>query len=371
MKIQATIYNILLTRLLPIFLIGCFFVPISMKFYREWESIGAKDLQIFLIASIIFFVPVISMLFALFKIDKTIVVLTPDGFYCPYLLDAKFFIRWQDVKYIDLANIASSSGNGLRIVTQYVVIGIDQSIELKKKRTVWDAWNKYFEKHSSHKSLVLSRRTMSNHDLSDIYSLLSLYRNKYLKKPLNVNTQPIQKHKLEYYKRLNQNKNPKFFYYKTCFSWLYYGSIYSGIVILVWAALSFFFFDVSKIKTLIISSLFSLFIIFLFEQDNSIGKYVAKKLRPLAIEFDNDGIYQINNFSLEYPILWNKIVSIELQRKQCGRYSVPYLFIKIQESNGEIYTAKIRNDLHDTSVYELYEVMQKHYENKIRYLRNE
>lgn len=362
MKIQTSIYNILLTRLLLIVLIGCFFVPISILFYGKWDDVGTKDLLMFLILSIAFFIPCLLTLLALCKRNKDILVLTKEGFYCPYLLDAKFFIHWQDVKYIDLAEVTSSSGNGLSVVTRYVVIGIDPSIELKKKRTVWDAWNKYFDKRSSHKHLVFSRRTMSNHDLSDIYSLLSLYRNKYLKKPFSVNTKPIREHQRTYHERLNQRKNPAFVYYKTYFSWLYYGAIYSGIFVLSWLAISFFFFSLSKTKAIVISALFSLFLIFFIEQNNAIGKFVAKKLRPLAIEFDKDGIYQLNNTHFEYPILWKNVIAVEVQRKRRGRYSVPYLFVTIQDQSGKVHTAQIRNDLHDTSVYELYEVMTNYLE---------
>lgn len=359
MKIQTSIYNILLTRLLPLILIGCFVVPISMMFYRDRDG-GIKDLLIFLIFSIAFVIPCLLTLFALCKRNKDILILTPEGFYCPYLLDAKFFIHWQDVKYVDLAEITSSSGNGLSVVTRYVVIGIDPSIELKKKRAVWDAWNKYFDKHSSHKNLVLSRRTMSNHDLSDIYSLLSLYRNKYLQKPFSVNTKPIREHQRIYHERLNQRKNLAFVYYKTCFSWIYHGAIYSGILILSWLMISLFFFSLSNIKALVISVFFSLFLMFYIDQKNAIGKFVAKKLRPLAIEFDKDGIYQLNNTHFEYPILWKNVIVVELKRKLRGRYSVPYLFVTIPNQNGKAHTAKIRNDLHDTSVYELYEVLQNY-----------
>ncbi|WP_077928734.1 hypothetical protein [Wohlfahrtiimonas populi] len=362
MKIQTSIYNILLTRLLPIILIGCFFVPISILFYGKWDDVGTKDLLMFLILSIAFVIPCLLTLFSLCKRNKDVLVLTQEGFYCPYLLDAKFFIHWQDVKYVDLAEITSSGGNGLRVVTRYVVIGIDPSIELKKKRTVWDAWNKYFDKHSSHKNLVLSRRTMSNHDLSDIYSLLSLYRNKYLQKPFSVNTKPIREHQRTYHERLNHRKNPAFVYYKTYFSWIYYGAIYSGIFVLSWLVISFFFFSLSIIKALMISALFSLFLMCFIEQNNAIGKFVAKKLRPLAIAFDKDGIYQLNNSHFEYPILWKNVVAVELTRKQRGRYLVPYLFVTIKDQNEKVRTAKIRNDLHDTSVYELYEVMTNYLE---------
>lgn len=364
MKIQASIYTILLTRLLPIVLIGCFFMPISILFYGKWDDVGTKDLLMFVILTIAFVIPCLLTLLALCKRNKDILVLTQEGFYCPYLLDAKFFIHWQDVKYVDLAEVTSSSGNGLSVVTQYVVIGIDPSIELKKKRTVWDAWNKYFDKRSSHKHLVFSRRTMSNHDLSDIYSLLSLYRNKYLQKPFSVNTKPIREHQRTYHERLNQRKNPAFVYYKTYFSWLYYGAIYSGICVLSWLAISCFFFSLSNIKALVISMFFSLFLMFYIDQKNSIGKFVAKKLRPLAIEFDKDGIYQVNNTHFEYPILWKNVIAVELKRKQRGRYSVPYLLISIQDLNGKVHTTQIRNDLHDTSVYELHEIVQQYYEKK-------
>ena len=99
---------------------------------------------------------------------------------------------------------------------------------------------------------------------------------------------------------------------------------------------------------------------FYIDQKNAIGKFVAKKLRPLAIEFDKDGIYQLNNTHFEYPILWKNVIAVELKRKRRGRYSVPYLFVTILNQNGKAHTAKIRNDLHDTSVYELYEVLQNY-----------
>lgn len=363
MKIQTSIYNILLTRLLPTLLIGCFVVPISLKIYREWDmEIGLYEIAMLSMLGIILYSPIILMLLPILKRDKSVLILTPEGFYCPYLLEAEFFIHWQDVKYVDLAEITSSSGNGLSVVTRYVVIGIDPSIELKKKRIVWDAWNKYFDKHSSHKHLVLSRRTMSNHDLSDIYSLLSLYRNKYLQKPFSVNTKPIQEHQRTYHERLNQRKHPAFVYYKTCFSWLYYGAIYSGIFVLSWLVISYFFFSLSNIKSLVISIFFSLFLMFYIDQKNSIGKFVAKKLRPLAIEFDKDGVYKLNNTPFEWPILWENVIAVELKRKRRGRYSVPYLFIKVQDQSGKVHIAKIRNDLHDTSVYELYEVIKGYLE---------
>lgn len=369
MKIQASIYNILLTRLLPIILIGCFFVPTPILFYGNWDDVGTKDLLMFLILSIAFVIPCLLTLFSLCKRNKDVLVLTKDGFYCPYLLDAKFFIHWQDVNDINLAEIASSGGNGLRVVTRYVVIGIDPSIELRKNRTVWDAWNKYFDQHSSHKNLVLSRRTMSNHDLSDIYSLLSLYRNKYLQKPFSVNTKPIREHQRTYHERLNQRKNPAFVYYKTYFSWIYYGAIYIGLLILSWLAISFFFFSLSNIKALVISVFFSLFLMFYIDQKDAIGKFVARKLRPLAIEFDKDGIYQLNNTHFEYPILWKDIIAIELKRKQRGRYSVPYLFVTIRDQNGKVHIAKIRNNLHDTSVYELYEVIAAYLESNLKNMK--
>lgn len=343
MKIQASIYNILLTRLLPIILLSCLFVPMVIQFYRDLQNHFNIVILFALIGLGLFILLIVwSMLDVLAKRKEGILILTDKGFYCPYLLDASTLICWSDVMGIEFDHVDYRG-----IKTPYVVIYLSDMVHLEKKTTVFDSWNNYFEKYSHYKTLVISSRSMSDYTLTDMCDILRSYWNK-----KNV-AHDIQLHDL--------NKKTSVAY-TTYFSVLIFLLMYIVFTTTTWILMTTLFSNGYWLRLLQISLVVGIVTLWLFEINGYISKLSALAFKPLAIEFDKDGIYQLNNTHFEYPILWKNVIAVELKRKQRGRYSVPYLFVMIQGQNEKVHTAQIRNDLHDTSVYELYEVMTNYLE---------
>lgn len=138
--------------------------------------------------------------------------------------------------------------------------------------------------------------------------------------------------------------------------------MYVVFTTIAWVITATLFSNGHWLRLLQISLVVGIVALWIFEIHGYISKLSALAFKPLAIAFDKDGIYQLNNSHFAYPILWKNVVAVELKRKQRGRYSVPYLFVTIKDQNEKVRTAKICNDLHDTSVYELYEVMTNYLE---------
>ena len=98
MKIQASIYNILLTRLLPIILLSCLFVPMVIQFYRDLQNHFNIVILFALIGLGLFILLIVwSMLDVLAKRKEGILILIDKGFYCPYLLYLSTLICWSDL----------------------------------------------------------------------------------------------------------------------------------------------------------------------------------------------------------------------------------------------------------------------------------
>ena len=343
MKIQASIYNILLTRLLPIILLSCLFVPVVIQFYRDLQNHFNIVVLFALIGLGLFILLIVwSMLDVLIKRKEGILILTEEGFYCPYLLDSSILICWSDVMEIEFDHIDYRG-----IKTPYVVVYLSDMVHLEKKKTVFDSWNNYFEKYSHYKTLVISSRNMSNYELTDICDVLRFYWNKQ-----NVS------HDIQLY-NLTKKKSVA---YTAYFSAVIFLLMYVVFTTIAWIITATLFSNGHWLRLLQISLVVGIVALWLFEINGYISKLSALAFKPLAIAFDKDGIYQLNNTHFEYPILWKNVIAVELKRKQRGRYSVPYLFVMIQGQNEKVHTAQIRNDLHDTSVYELYEVMTNYLE---------
>ncbi|MGL4674703.1 MAG: hypothetical protein ACRCXK_07575 [Wohlfahrtiimonas sp.] len=174
MKIQASIYNVLITRLLPIILLSCLFVPIVIQFSRDLQNHFNIVILFALIGLALFILLIIwSMLDVLIKRKEGVLILNEDGFYCPYLLDSSALICWSDVMGIEFDHVDYRG-----IKTPYVVIYLNDMVHLEKKKTVFDSWNNYFEKYSHYKTLVISSRSMSDYKLTDMCDILRFYWNK-------------------------------------------------------------------------------------------------------------------------------------------------------------------------------------------------
>ncbi|WP_077928733.1 hypothetical protein [Wohlfahrtiimonas populi] len=366
MKIQISIYNVLITRLLPIILLSGFFVLLIVmmisepKTRYEWTvwacilGLGALIIGLFW-----------SMLDAFIRYKKGVLILTDEGFYCPYLLAEDQLIRWQDIAFIQTEVL---NARGIDVV--FVVIAFANHVPLKHRRYMMDNNAGYFTKKYSLTTLVFSTRIMSDYMLQDICDVMNFYYKKAIGESFEITTVPTTEHWEILHKPLAKERKRTFVYYAQCFSFRDYFLCFSVLLIVVTSVVLLFLIR-DKFALGISFSILASFIIFGFlAQNDSIDKYSARRLKPVAIDMDKDWFYQINTDRFFLPLPWKNLKSFELKRIRKGRFTVPYLLVKYVDYNQKIYTAKIHSELLDTSIYELHEIMQQHYEKKTQHLKD-
>lgn len=365
MKIQATIYNILLTRLLPIILLGCFWVLLIFMLMTEPRARYEPSIWAIILGLGVILIGLLwSMFDTLSRRKLGAIILTEEGFYCPYLLDKDQFISWKNVLFIKMEVL-----NARGIDVPFLVIGLG-STKLKRRSYMMDNYHAGLTKKYFQELLVFSGRIMSDYELPEICDLMQLYHKKYIGESFRINRRTTKEHWTMLQARLTKERERAFVYYCAVFNLRDYALAFC-FCMLISSAISWMLFGDRPVFTIVSSIVMSLFMMALFSQSQRIQAYSADRLMLLAIDMDKNWIYQLNKQRFASPLRWNNLIKLEIHRKRKGRYSEPYLLVQVKDYDGEIYTVKIRNDLYETSVYELYEVMTKHYEKKIRLLRNE
>ena len=358
MKIQATIYNILLTRLLPIILLGIFEILLVFMLISEPSARQEPSILLMILGVGVVLIGLLwSMFDTLIRRKLGAIILTEEGFYCPYLLDKDQLIPWENVLFIKMEVL-----NARGIDVPFLVIGLG-STKLKRRRYMMDNYHGRFTKKYFQELLVFSGRIMSDYELPEICDLMRLYYKKYIGESFRINTRPTEEHKKMLLAPLTKERERTFVYYCAVFNLRDY-ALTLCFCMLIGGVISWILFSARPVFSIVFGIVMGFFIMALFAQSQRIQAYSADRLMLLAIDMDKNWIYQVNKYRFASPLRWNNLIKLEINRKRKGRYSEPYLLVQVKDYDGKIITNKIRNDLRDTSVYELYEVMQKHYENK-------
>lgn len=366
MKIQASIYNVLISRLLSVILSSGIFVLLIVMMISEPNTRYQWTVWVGILGLVALIIGLFwSMLDALIRYKKGVLILTKEGFYCPYLLAEDQLIRWQDIAFIRTEVL---NARGIDVV--FVVIVFANDVELKRRRHMMDNNVGYFTEKYSRTTLVFSTRIMSDYMLQDICDVMNFYYKKAIGESFEITTVPTPEHWEILHQPLAKERKRTFVYYAQCFSFRDYFLSFSALLIVVTLVVLLFLIR-DKLALGISFSILASFIIFGFiAQNDSIDKYSARRLKPVAIDMDSNWFYQINVDRLALPLPWKNLKSLELKRIRKGRFTVPYLLVKYVDYNQKIYTAKIHSDLLDTSIYELHDIMQQHYEKKTRHLRD-
>lgn len=352
MKIKASIYNILIAYLLPIILLSCLFVPAVIGAYISYVelNIALDPLLLMIIVTLGVMICGLSgmMVLGIIRRERGILILTDEGFYCPYLLDASNFIPWKKVGGIDIL-----VGKFRGLITNHIEIRIDHSVKLKRKRGSLNALISNFEKQKLYQPLIFPQLTLAELDILEIYSLLDFYHRKGFGIKPDIKADDERRGVVLFGKLGSQRK----LYYETCFSWYYHGITCLLLFFTMWLIFYLVLENANYLISLVYGAISSLIVIVFLEQDQKIGRFVAHRLNPLAIDFDRDGIYQLNKTKFKEQVLWKDIESIKTTLTRIGTQLRPNLIIKLKSPQNKNENFQIRNELLDTSIYELNEIL--------------
>lgn len=335
MKIYRDIKAILKENLSTIIILGVV-LPIAFKpMMSALSNSGFTDAQNFyviIILLIVFacsiaFYFLYSLLVHLFNYKRPTIEVTTTGLRYPYFLKDDVEIPWENIKDIEYFVDTSHDRIG-----HFMVIVLEENVkmvELKKNPGLSIA-NAIQKKYAS-RVLVVFKNLVYGYSLSDLTDRLNAERKSLTAPPQFINNEPILYEKrteplIEILKRL-------------------------GIEMLIGIAVVIYFFIYGAQNTqmrnyvLIFLGIVAFIIVMKF-----INHIKLLSAPTTALCFDEHGISIINDQAFAIPIAWSDVQHVELRTQKQS----PILIIEATDvESREVKSYEIKNDLKDTSVYEV------------------
>ncbi len=275
--------------------------------------------------------------------------ITTDGFYCPCILKQDRLIKWDEIK-----NIKFEVNKGGKYTHFYTLIELVESIQdIEDMHNILFCPHNYYQEKSSGIVLVIPQEVINYYNLKDFTDLLLSFKSKeidHIHSPYKTNT-------INY---TDSNKGFLILLNLVCLV-----GVSASTALLCMSVYTFHFQIISSELTIpyiinVISILLLLCgvrMIFRFGIAPLLNFFIEKKYIKTAIEFDDKGIYLINDKSYFPPINWKDFRSCHLVDIKSDKEGVfqPVIEIEFNHSDAKVTKEIIRNTLEGTSVFELQE----------------
>ncbi|WP_158076843.1 hypothetical protein [Wohlfahrtiimonas populi] len=262
----------------------------------------------------------------LFCIYQPTIEITETGIRYPYLLHDNPEISWENIKKFEY--IEDSDGDS---TSYYIVVQLEISIDIGSFRKVPNAsLIGIVQKKYDHPILIFFEDIIKDYSLPDLADRLNAECKSLTRSPQFINNEPVL------YKKSERS-------IREIFKKLIVGSIAFLIVpsffmLRNWNANARLFF--------IIFGVIVAFMVLKILYDHFFESFQPK----VALRFNEQGISIINDQAFAMPIAWKDVQHVELRTQKQS----PLLIIEaIDAESREVKSFEIKNDLKDTSVYEV------------------
>lgn len=307
-------------------------VPIMLwPFLSQPKGLGAVGglmLMLTLMCCVGFFLYVAYVwLVHLWGMNKPTIEITSSGIRYPYLLRDSLEITWGQIK--NFKYVEDYSG---KHTNYYIVVELEDGFEIgpfKEKPGLTQ--QEKIQKKYDHRILVLFEDIIKDHSLPDLADRLNAERKILTRSPQFINNEPVL---------YEQRTEPLIEMLKRL-----------GIEMVIGIAVVIYFFIYGAQNTqmrnyvLIFLGIVAFIIVMKF-----INHIKLLSAPTTALRFDEHGISIINDQTFTMPIAWENIQHVELRTKKQS----PVLIIEAMDTESrEVKSYEIKNDLQDTSVYEV------------------
>lgn len=337
MKIYRDMKKIIMPKIIAIGLCIMLY-PLALEMIKLLNESSSAVVVVFILmiisGAILILYLCYIMLFHSYGIKHHTVEITATGIRYPYLLKEDKEILWQDIKDIEYSVIRIS-----RHWDYNIIVILQDDIDVGEFKSVPELGTlTQLQKRYDTKIVVLFEDIIKGHSLSDLVDQLNAKRKHAIAPPAFINGESIQ---------YRMHGAPTFHVIKTLgLSFATFSLILMSMFIL---DLQSFY---SKMIVLILAVTMSLIVLKFLS-----GRVTSQVELPIALRFDQDGITVLDDQKFSPSITWADVQYIEIKERiksALQRSKEPTLFIGVMDKeSGEVENYEIKNDLKDTSVYEV------------------
>lgn len=337
MKIYRDMKKIIMPKIIVIGLCIMLY-PLALEMIKLLNESSSGFVVVFILMIVVGAILIVYlcyiMLFHSYGIKYHTVEITAAGIRYPYLLKEDKEISWQDIKNIEYSAIRMN-----RHWYYNIVVILQDGIDVGEFKSVPELGTlTYLQKRYDDKIVVLFEDIIKDHSLLDLVDQLNAKRKHAIAPPAFINGESVQ---------YRMHGAPTFHVIKTL------GLSFATFLLIL---MSMFILDLqsfySKMIVLILAVTMSLIVLKLLSD-----RVTDQVKLPIALRFDHNGIVVLNNQKFSPSIAWADVQRIEIKeqiKSALQRSKEPTLFIEVMNSeSGEVKIYEIKNDLKDTSVYEV------------------